>query len=392
MPTQPLSDAQAQSAVDAYEQNSCNGHRAAKSLGIAESTFRGWLKTARQRGMGTAIEKAQTVQGYNPEHGLTHPIPSPMQLNKTTTLYDKDGNIERQWVMAKMSDIQLQKHIETVIATLAKSIEGLSPLVKRPKQASNKLLCAYVMGDPHFGMHADAAESGDDFDLDIAKDTAIKAVDRLISSAPDAKIGLLLPVGDTVHADNKANTTTGGTYLDVAARFHRVLEVTIEAYRHIVLRMLEKHPMVIVRFVGGNHDENSHLALAWAIKAYFSNNKRVVVDLDPSAFWYYKFGKVLIASTHGDKTKQENLLGVMVCDKPQWVGETEHRYFYTGHIHHQTVKEFSGLTCESFQTLAPKDAWHSAKGYRSGRSMLCIVHHEEHGEIERHRCGIGMIQ
>ena len=54
-------------------------------------------------------------------------------------------------------------------------------------------------------------------------------------------------------------------------------------------------------------------------------------------------------------------------------------------------KEFSGLTWESFRTLAAKDAWAAGRGYRAGRDMLCIVHHREHGEIERHRVDIGMI-
>jgi len=31
------------------------------------------------------------------------------------------------------------------------------------------------------------------------------------------------------------------------------------------------------------------------------------------------------------------------------------------------------------------------QGYRSGRDMYCIVLHEQHGEIERHRVDVGAL-
>jgi len=340
--------------------------------------------------MGTALEQSQTLHGYNPDHDLTHVVPSPLVLKGTSSLY-KDGELKLQWVKTKLSEEQLRKHLEIVVATLTKSIEGLSPLIAAPSAANNDLLCVYIMGDPHFGMYAWARESGDDFDTSIARNISIAAVDRLIVSSPVSDTAILLSVGDTLHADNQFNQTTAGTTVDTDTRFSKVLEITIDTFRHMILRLLEKHQNVVVRLVKGNHDTHSHLALGFALKGYFNNNDRVVIDLDPSDFWYYSFGKVLIASTHGDKTKQDKLLGVMVSDRPEAVGSSRHRYWYTGHIHHQTVKELEGCTCESFQTLAPKDAWHSGKGYRSGRSMMCIVQHKEHGEIERHRTGISML-
>jgi hypothetical protein len=55
------------------------------------------------------------------------------------------------------------------------------------------------------------------------------------------------------------------------------------------------------------------------------------------------------------------------------------------------VFELPGCLVESFRALAPRDAWHSAQGYRSGRDMHCIVLHEQHGEIERHRVDVGAL-
>jgi hypothetical protein len=242
-------------------------------------------------------------------------------------------------------------------------------------------------------MYAWQAETGDDFDLDIAKRQLFAAIDRLVTTAPASGVAIILPVGDVFHADNQTNQTPGHKHqLDVDTRYVKVLSVGIAAFRHIILRALEKHLKVIVRFVGGNHDPHSIWALAMTIEAYFSNEPRVTVDLSPAAFWFYRFGSVLIGSTHGDKIKTEALLGVMATDRAKDWGETKYRYWYTGHIHNQTVKELPGVVCESFRTLAARDAYAAGAGYRAGRDMLAIVHHRNHGEIERHRCDIGMIE
>jgi hypothetical protein len=86
------------------------------------------------------------------------------------------------------------------------------------------------------------------------------------------------------------------------------------------------------------------------------------------------------------------LLGVMASDRPKEWGDTDHRYWYCGHIHHKVQKEYPGVIVEYFRTLAPKDAWHAGQGYRAGRDMCLIVMHKQYGEIERHRCDIGMLQ
>ena len=62
-----------------------------------------------------------------------------------------------------------------------------------------------------------------------------------------------------------------------------------------------------------------------------------------------------------------------------------------GHIHHQTAKEIGGMVFESFNTLAAPDGWHSDSGYGAKRSMTCIVFDGNHGEIQRHKVGIGQL-
>jgi hypothetical protein len=193
------------------------------------------------------------------------------------------------------------------------------------------------------------------------------------------------------HADNQKNTTNSGHQLDVDGRWKKVQQVGLRSMIHCIRRMLEKHKQVVVKINSGNHDGHSSYALSMMLDCYFSSEPRVKVDLSPADMWYMQFGQVLIGSTHGDKCKGSNLVSVMAADKPVEWGATKHRYWYVGHVHHQDVKEYPGGVVEYFRTLAARDAWHAGQGYRAGRDMRLIVHHAKHGEVERHRCDVGML-
>ena len=365
-----------------------NKHRsmrgAADALGINQSAV----------SMGiTAVKTKAAIFGYSPAHDLTRPVAPGQMLRGASTLY-KRGEPEPvlQWVKSSADDEQREAIIRASVAALSEDCKGLAPLVDKPAQTMADLLAVYPLGDPHFGMYAWAKEAGDDFDLDIARRLTLGAVDRLVQAAPAAKVAILLPLGDVFHMDDQSNQTPAHRHqLDADGRFVKVLQVGIQTFRHAVLRCLEKHETVIVRFVAGNHDPHAVWALAFSIAAYFDNEPRVSVDLSPAAHWFHRFGSVLIGATHGDKTKHRDLLGVMATDRAEDWGQTKHRYFYTGHIHSQTVTELPGLVCESFRTLAAKDAYAAGAGYRAGRDMRCIVHHRRHGEIERHRCDVAML-
>mgnify|MGYP007100073500 CR=1 FL=1 len=308
-----------------------------------------------------------------------------------STYYNKDGQPTGQWVKASLDADRGREMAETAVRALTEDISRAKP-IKAPRAVMDDLLAVYPLGDPHFGMYAWSQEAGDDFDLEIARNLTLGAVDRLLEAAPPAGTAIILPLGDVFHMDNTSNQTPASKHpLDADGCFAKVLTVGIQTFRHAVEAALRKHSRVIVRFVRGNHDPHAIWALACTINAYFDKDPRVTVDLSPSVFWYYRFGKVLIGATHGDTVKHKDLGGVMAADRAEDWGLTKHRYWYTGHVHHQSVTELPGVMCESFRTLAAKDAWAAGAGYRAGRDMRAIIHHKDHGEIERHRCDVGMI-
>lgn len=360
-----------------------SGRAAAKALGVGKST----IATAMER-----LARRAAIQGYAPDHDMTRTVPDGFKVKGVSTYYNADGKAAGQWVKSTADAERQAEIMRATVAALSEDVRGLAPLTAAPKQCSAELLAVYPLGDPHIGLHAWGKECGDDFNLVEARRLTLAAVDRLVSTAPNAKTALILPLGDVFHANDQTNVTPGHKHqLDVDSRHVKVLQVGIETFRHCIIRALEKHQKVIVRFVAGNHDPSAIWALAFTIAAYFDSEPRVEVDLSPSKFFYLRHGKTLIGATHGDTTKPEQLLGVMACDRAEDWGQTKHRYWLCGHVHHSSVKEYPGVTVETFRTLAAGDAYAAGHGYRAGRDMRLIVMHTEHGEIERHRADIGML-
>lgn len=367
-------------AIDKYGSQ----RAAAEALGIAHGTVGDSVQ---------ALKKRAAKMGWAPEADMRKTVPDGFRLKGTSTLYGEDGELKLQWVKTTVDHDRAEEIARQAVAALSTSIEGMAPLTEPPQRVLSDILCVYPFGDPHVGLYVWAKECGDAFDLEIGRKLTLGAVDRLVGSAPPAETAVLLLLGDVFHADDGTNRTPSHHHpLDVDSRYVKVLQVGIETYRHAIVRALQKHKKVIVKAIPGNHDPHAIWSLAFTLSAYFSNEPRVEVDLGPAKHWYFRFGKVLIGSTHGDTTKHGQLGGIMACDRAKDWGETLYRYWYTGHIHSKTVTELPGVICESFRTLAAQDSYAAGHGYRAGRDMQCIVHHRDFGEIERHRCDVGMLE
>ena len=336
-----------------------------------------------------AIKKRAAMAGHSPDHDMVHTVPEGYVVKGVSTYYNSEGVAAGQWVKSSLSEQHRYEVMREAVLGLADEVRGLAPITNPPTSSESDLMAVYPMGDPHFGLYSYAEETGDNFDLQIAERVTCNAIDRLVASAPSSSTALLLNLGDAFHADDSSNQTpSSGHALDVDTRFAKVAKVALKAMVHCVRRLLEKHEKVIVWNMAGNHDPHSAMWLAIAMDAFFTNDPRVEVDLSPSLYKFYRFGRVLIGAHHGHGAKSNDLPLLMAADRPEDWGNTEFRHWMCGHIHHWTAKEHPGVVVETFPTLAGKDAWHAGKGYRSRRDMNCIVFHAEYGEIQRIKCDI----
>jgi hypothetical protein len=369
-------------AIQAIVNSNGNRLTAAKKLGCNERNIYSIL---------SRVKKQAASKGYSPEHGMTHTAPSGFSVKGVSTLYNAEGEQRAQWVKTTAEAQRSDDLREAIIDTFSEW-KGKGKISAPPARTEEDLMTVYPMGDPHIGMYSWAEETGTDFNLEIAENNLCEAVDRLISCSPKTKTGLILNLGDFFHADTMDNKTRrSGVSLDVDTRWAKVLRVGVRAMMRCIESASKRHEKVIVKNLIGNHDDHTSQMLSLALSLFYDKNERVIIEDQPAKFWFHRFGKVLIGAAHGDTAKPATLPSIMATDRAVDWGETKHRYWYTGHIHNQQVIEFHGCIWESFRTLAGKDAWHAAQGYRSGRDMFAIVHSKDFGEVERHRVDVSML-
>lgn len=357
-----------------------------RNMGINESTGTRIMKRLRNRA---------AIQGFSPEHNMTKTVPDTHFVKGVSALYKtngEDGQPILQWVKSDRKPEEVKRVIQELIAAMIEDVPKF-PEIKPMKRNDylNDYLAVYPMGDPHLGLLACLEETGEQVSLESAANDLYAATARLVRTLPSCKEALIINVGDFFHTDNKSNRTTrSGHQLDVSSNWPIILKVAIKTLRQCIDVALESHGKVTVINCPGNHDDHSAVVLSTCLAVAYEGNPRVNIINEPKDYFSYRFGKNLIGAYHGHQIKKDRLPLVMANTWPNDWGETEHRVWYTGHIHHDTVHEFDGCVVETVRTLSGKDRYSIDHGYAAHRDMKAILHHREHGPVERHTVTIGM--
>lgn len=331
-------------------------------------------------------------RGYSPAHDMTHTVPDGYVVKGTSTLYRADGSIAGQWVKSSLDHERRFVLMREALEAAAQELPALPPRKANGKW-NGEVLAAYVLGDPHIGMRAWAEECGADWDLAIAQSVHRVVIDDLAQRADPAEQALLVNLGDLLHYDSMMPVTPrSGHMLDADGRYAKMIRVAVEVLLQAVESLIARHKRVHVINAIGNHDETGAQWLALLLEHLYSREPRVSVDVSPSAFTYYEWGSVLIGIHHGHTCKLDRLPGVMASDKAEAWGRCRHRYWWTGHVHHESVREFQGVTVETFATLAVRDAYATAGGWRSRQGAHLIHLHKTAGEYSRLRSDPEIVQ
>lgn len=348
------------------------------------------------------IERRAAQHMFNAEQdGVQGPTPDALPIKGTSTLVrlkDREDDSTGPVMAWIKTDRKREADLDAFREALAELTGDLKPLKPQPfkGRVDGQWLTVYPWGDPHIGMYAWAEEAGEDFDTTIARTDIGNAMGYLVRAAPPSETGVLLNLGDFFHADDTSNQTKkSGNVLDVDTRMPQVYRVGVQVIVDAISVMLRKHKRVIAWMRPGNHDPYSSQMLSATIEAFYHDEPRVEVRPATAVHDYLRHGKVLLGSTHGNMTaaQKKDLHAIMAADRPEDWGQTTHRHWLTGHVHHSSVVELTGgVTVETFRNLAPNDAWHQGEGYRSGRDMRAITYHAEFGEVVRNTCDIAMVR
>lgn len=371
----PLDADYLRSVVAAVEAANGNRSEAARQMGIPVTTLKSQYHTAIKRGFDERIVRE---------------APAGHRIKGVSTLYDAAGEIAAQWVKTTTDGLSLEDTIAAVKGALEEYRGGAVADIGIPISLNADLATVYPLADFHAGLLSWHRETGVDWDLSIAERVIGDAMAQLVEATPASAQGVVLGLGDLLHADNYDNQTSRSrNALDVDGRWPKVLQSATKLVIRTIELALAKHGKVLVRILPGNHDTQSAIAVSLALSMFYAGSERVTVDDDPSRFWWWSWGSVFLGASHGDQAKMKDLPLIMAARNPEAWGRAKFRHIYCGHIHTQTGIELAGVTVESFRTPVAPDAWHHGMGYGAGRSLTSITLHRDRGEIARSRVNIG---
>lgn len=393
MSTPPLSDEVLQRAVRL--KGELGVAAAARSIGISENAFAHRLKRAAERGFAgfspvldgfrvsqvTTTPKGDYIQ-QKPELGPEFEMPAGHVVKGVSALVDPDGRIVQQWIKTRTDEYAVD-WAETFKAAFA-DFDGRAKPIIAPKRFDDDFANLIPCNDWHVNLLTWRNEVGESWDLKIAERKIGDAIESAITRSRRAGLAIVLGGGDLMHNDDNTNRTArGGNLLDADGRHQKGIEVAQRLKVRTIDLALKYNNRVVVRILKGNHDEQSSVAIAHFLAAWYRNEPRVTVDLDASLFWYYQFGRVMLAATHGHTVKLAEMPMIMAHRRPEMWGSTKFRYAHGFHIHHKSkvATEGNGVICESHQAPIPQDGWHFGSGYLSGRSVKVITYHRAVGEF-----------
>lgn len=344
-----------------------SGRAIARQIGISETNVRARLAGAKRH-----AEADGAIQGAMSSVGM-----------------QDAGPLHSGWIKSEGASLYFQMPKDksaNVSAIVREAFEGIPacPPIPSAREFTDGLLTVYPIFDAHIGMRASADESGEDMDNDIAERRITGGMGQCIASSPASEQAVVLIGGDALHAnDQTAMTPKSKHVLDVASSFSEALDVAIRTFAACIEMAASKHKRVVVSVIQGNHDRDAFLAVMYALRERYRDNPRIEVQRKGGEFFVMEWGRVMIASHHGDKAKAERLVMHMADEWAEMWGRTRYRFYFTGHMHHTKMQDIGGVQVEQLRAVAPRDAYAASHSYSSRSEMQAITYHKDSGEVSR---------
>lgn len=371
--------------------------------GVTDRTYRNWKRHAvtiynvdpRRLYSESRIKE---LSAYEDDEKVNLPIaeqvaiPSSVEkignyISERKTIQIKgDGTIERIWLKTKLENEKFFEATKQAILDICREKVKPAPIIKKPKITNEDLLTFYPLPDLHWGMLICQEEVNHrmNYDLKIAKDWFETSISYLVDRSPNSSIAVITDLGDFLHSSDDTNRTKHGNVLDVDQRHSKIVRIAFESMYRMIEEALKKHEFVYFYSVPGNHSEYIPIYLKEFLRAWFRNNKRVIIPDGNRAQQYHVFGKCIIGFTHGHELKPERCSEVIVSDNKSVFSQSNHCYMHFGHFHSYRAFNTPLVNIEIHNNLPPRDRWAESMGFRGNIGVSkAIVYHKEYGELNR---------
>ncbi|WP_279027220.1 hypothetical protein [Gibbsiella quercinecans] len=351
-----------------------------KSYSQIASEYNMNIRSVERRG----VRLARQGHLHGNEHVAKH-IPDGFGVKGTSTMIRANGEEVIRWVKSEVDRDRIVALMEAAQASFCEDLPRVIPVSVPKKEFNSDLLALYPVFDLHIGAMAHKHECGENYDTKTAEETLTNFFDYATSISPDAEKAVLLIGGDFLHSDGlDAVTPASGHVLDQDSRYAKLVYVAIRSVRRAISLMLDKHRLIEIQVIEGNHDQAGMIWLRAALAAFYESEPRVAVDVSPSILHRTKWGTTLLGYTHGHTMKKaETRLAAMATDFREEFGSSTFIYTHSGHWHHQTVTENTLGIDEVHGQLGAKDAYAARGGWRSYRQAAVILYSKTAGEVGR---------
>ena len=236
------------------------------------------------------------------------------------------------------------------------------------------------IADLHAGLLSYNLETGENYDINIAKKYFEDSIDDIIERCKGRKFQkiILVNLGDFLHVNNSEGTTAKGTKQDVDSRLSKIFTMALDMLIETVDK-LEKITKIEVVSVSGNHDRDVSTFLFTALEKAFRKDKNVSFNIGPNPLKAKRYGKVLLGWTHGDM-KKENITSWLQSQYSNDYGESKYREIHAGHWHSQGIIDKSGIIVRYLSKMCPASFWEHSQGYNAAvKTITAFIWNENKG-------------
>lgn len=236
--------------------------------------------------------------------------------------------------------------------------------------------------DAHCGLLSWAQETGENYDLNIVKERfnyiIEDIVDRCCCSAYPIKEIIFTTLGDILHIDNGANTTTAGTAQTVDGRVPKIFNTAVNMMMYTIDMLLSLGVPIKYIFVQGNHSRNLEYCLAKALELAYRKNPNITFDVSPNPQKAVVIGNTLVGLCHGD-IPRKNIGKWLQRDFRKEYGNTRFAEVHCGHQHEECVKSDGGVLVKTLPAICESSNWEHEQGYAAQRGVMCFLWDDKQG-------------
>ena len=212
----------------------------------------------------------------------------------------------------------------------------------------------------HMGKLSNEIETGENYDIKIAKSRFYDIFDRIYSKQVKEKCGKCLIVigSDFFNSESDNCTSKDKIPQQNDTRYIKLFTEGIRIYSSVILTLRTMFNEVDVMLCAGNHARAMETFLYMALEQRFLYDDKIKFIENYKLTQAYVFGKCAIFYNHGDANLKQTMTSIP-AEFPKIWGDSVFRELHLGHLHKEViVDDEGGMITRRVGSPCSTDAWH----------------------------------